>query len=318
MMVWLLAFVVFILGVVVISVGWSWYQRSRRGEAGKLKVTATRPPSGSEETFADPSLPLGERRPFRSLFDPAEVTLSVIVPAYNEEERLGSMMDECLTDLEAGGMSYEVMVVDDGSRDRTADVAYEYTRRFGAEKVRVLRLQKNCGKGGAVKKGVLRARGEYVLMADADGATRFADYSKLLDAMKKVEKDRKGVVIGSRYHLSSKTNRTAFRKLASKGFNLFVEIVGGVRGIRDTQCGFKLFSRQAAKLTFPSQHLERWAFDVELLFLAQEARVPIHEVPVQWAEIPGSKLSVLKATWNMARDIARMRYMYLTGAWTLA
>mmetsp|Transcript_10782 Transcript_10782/g.21635 ORF Transcript_10782/g.21635 Transcript_10782/m.21635 type:complete len:292 (-) Transcript_10782:1198-2073(-) len=276
---------------------------------GKASV----PPPDSEETFADPQR--GTRRPFPSLFADSEVELTVVVPAYNEEERLAAMMDEALSDLTIFGHTFEVLVVDDGSRDATADVALGYTQRYGADTVRVLRLQQNCGKGGAVRAGAMRARGKFILFADADGATRFADFNNLMSALQELQRDGLGVVIGSRYHLESKARRNFVRKFVSRAFNIYVETVGGVQGIRDTQCGFKMFTRQAARVTFPSQHLTRWAFDVELLYLAQTARIPIREVPVQWMEIPGSKLGILKATWNMAKDLARMRYMYLSGTW---
>eukprot|EP00180_Rhodochaete_pulchella_P004294 Plantae.Rhodophyta-Rhodochaete_pulchella.ctg7989.p1 GENE.Plantae.Rhodophyta-Rhodochaete_pulchella.ctg7989~~Plantae.Rhodophyta-Rhodochaete_pulchella.ctg7989.p1 ORF type:complete len:298 (+),score=49.46 Plantae.Rhodophyta-Rhodochaete_pulchella.ctg7989:129-1022(+) len=280
----------------------------------QLASGATLPPVGSEEAFVDPNN-AGQRFPFPSLFGEAELDLSVIVPAYNEVDRLPAMMDECVPFLVDRKQRFEIIVVDDGSRDATADLALSYTKKYGSDMVRVLRLQKNSGKGAAVRKGMLRARGNYLLMADADAATRFSDLLDLMDGLRSVEENELGIAVGSRYQATSKATRSFARKLVSKVFNLVVEYVGGVRGISDTQCGFKVYTRKAAQATFSEQHLDRWAFDVENLYLAQRAKIPIIEVPVQWSEVPGSKLSVVKATINMFRDIVLMRFRYLTGQW---
>jgi len=296
------------------------------GVAGRAAVVMARlaAPADGEFVFLDEN---GTRSPFPSLFDPAQTTLSVVVPAYNEEQRLPAMLDETIPYLERlceleREFSYELIVVDDGSADRTADVAYEYTRRWTANKVRVMRLAQNVGKGGAVKRGAMRCRGARILFCDADGATRFADLDKLQRCIHDTRQDVSNpadliaIAIGSRYHLAASAERSVVRMFVSKVFNIYVDVVGGVKGIRDTQCGFKLFTRRAAQLVFPLQHVERWSFDVELLYLAQRAGIPITEVPVQWMEIAGSKLSIVKATINMMTDMALMRYKYSTGIWT--
>ncbi|KAA8491925.1 Dolichyl-phosphate beta-glucosyltransferase [Porphyridium purpureum] len=285
----------------------------------------------SEYTYIDPaSMRPGRKEMFPSLFSsPAEVRLTVVVPAYNEEARLPAMMDEALAFLEKWGeednsFTYEIIVANDGSRDKTALVALEYTKRFSAQKVRVLSLAQNAGKGVAVKKGIMAARGAVILFCDADGATRFADLSILYRQLELIARDQQAdslenahaCVIGSRYHLKSSAERSLVREFVSRVFNLYVQYVGGVRGVRDTQCGFKLFTRRSAQLIFPCMHLDRWAFDVEALYIAQAHCVAISEVPVQWMEIPGSKLSVVKASLNMARDMALMRWNYLTGVWS--
>merc|ERR1712013_834663 len=140
-----------------------------------------------------------EARDFPSLSDAASIDLSVIVPAYNEQERLPKMLDECLEFLEKRSSSYEVIIVDDGSKDSTSAVGLDYVEKFGCDKVRVLTLGKNRGKGGAVRMGMLRPRGENLLFADADGATTFADLTKLEDAMKDIsaEGELQGIVCGS-------------------------------------------------------------------------------------------------------------------------
>ncbi|CAN8076402.1 unnamed protein product [Agarophyton chilense] len=276
----------------------------------------------SEFSFEDPSQP-NKRIPFPSLSDPPTIDLSVVIPAYNESVRLPDMLDETLTYLSSRAaiqknppFTYELLIVDDGSTDDTAPVAMRYVARSGVEHVRLLRLQKNCGKGGAVRSGALASRGRFILMADADAATVFSDVEKLELA---ISDERVDVAIGSRAHLShgggDKQGRSPLRKFVSLVFNLVVKIVGGVRGLRDTQCGFKLYSRKAARIAFSGQMLRRWAFDVENLYRVQKAGMHVVEVPVNWTEVPGSKLSVVKATLNMLMDMIRMRYRYWTGAW---
>lgn len=274
----------------------------------------------SEETFEDPARP-GERIPFPSLSSGATLELSVVVPAYNEEARLPAMLDETVAYLSArasreAAFTWEVVVVDDGSRDDTAGVALGAVRRHGAERVRLLRLLRNAGKGAAVRAGALAARGRFVLMADADAATVFEDVERL----ERAAAGGADVAVGSRVHLrgrGAQHGRGCMRGFVSAVFNLVVLHVGGVAGLRDTQCGFKLYSRAAARVAFPGQRLRRWAFDVENLFRVQRAGMRVAEVPVQWTEVPGSKLSVVKATVNMVLDMARMRYRYATGAWTI-
>jgi dolichyl-phosphate beta-glucosyltransferase len=207
-------------------------------------------------------------------------------------------------------------VVDDGSADRTVEVAHGYTVRHGAERVRVLRLGVNQGKGAAVRRGVLAARGTRVLMADADGATVFAE----LERMEAEVGGGADVAIGSRTHLKGRgaaEGRSALRGFVSTVFNLCVLYVAGVVGLRDTQCGFKLYSREAAVVAFAGQRLDRWAFDVENLYRVQRAGMRVVEVPVRWTEVPGSKLSVVKATVNMVIDMVRMRVAYSLGRWTV-
>lgn len=152
-----------------------------------------------------------------------------------------------------------------------------------------------------------------MLMADADAATRFSDIRKLEAAIRPDEK--MAVVVGSRRKSEITTNRSFLRRFFSFGFNWYTKIVGGVYGLEDTQCGFKLYTRDAARAAFPPMKLRRWAFDVESLYLAQSAGASLYSTDVHWCEIPGSKLSVVKATINMARDIFLMRFNYMTGRW---
>ncbi|XP_030648546.1 dolichyl-phosphate beta-glucosyltransferase [Chanos chanos] len=263
--------------------------------------------------------------PFPSLFDPHSLELSVVVPSYNEELRLPVMMDETMEYLEKRqkkhqSFTYEVIVVDDGSKDKTTEVALGYMRKYGADKVRVLTLVKNRGKGGAVRMGTMSSRGKLILMADADGATKFADIEKVEAALQSInpKPDNMAISCGSRAHLEqdSVAQRSVFRTFLMYGFHFLVWFFC-VKGIKDTQCGFKLFTREAALKTFSSLHVERWAFDVELLYIAQRFKIPIAEVAVNWTEIEGSKLVPFWSWLQMGRDLVFIRLRYITGAWKL-
>lgn len=267
----------------------------------------------------------GNKEPFPSLFDPHSRELSVVVPSYNEESRLPVMMEEAMEYLEKrqkknSSFTFEVIIVDDGSKDTTTEVALRYTKKYGADKVRVLTLQKNRGKGGAVRMGTLSSRGRLILMADADGATKFEDIEKVEAGLQNVspKPEHMAISCGSRAHLEkdSVAQRSFFRTILMYGFHFLVWFFC-VKGIKDTQCGFKLFTREAALRTFSSLHVERWAFDVELLYIAQCLKIPIVEVAVNWTEIEGSKLVPFWSWLQMGRDLVFIRLRYITGAWRL-
>ncbi|KAK3918458.1 Dolichyl-phosphate beta-glucosyltransferase [Frankliniella fusca] len=274
------------------------------------------------------------REPFPSLNDKSSIHLSVVVPAYDEEKRLPPMLDECLEFLEnrrqrTKTFQYEVIVVSDGSKDGTVKVASAYCSKYGSEIVRVLDLQPNRGKGGAVRLGIQSARGAVILFADADGATKFSDLAKLEEELHKLLKIdyltspekvalRDAIICGSRAHLEDEAvaSRSMFRTILMYGFHMLVWLLT-VRGIRDTQCGFKLLTRSAASTCFRSLHVERWAFDVELLYIAQKLCFPIGEVAVNWTEIEGSKVVPVWSWLQMGRDLFLIWLRYQIGAWKL-
>nr|KAF6427114.1 ALG5 dolichyl-phosphate beta-glucosyltransferase [Rousettus aegyptiacus] len=237
----------------------------------------------------------GQKETLPSIRDSPTKQLSVVVPSYNEEKRLPVMMDEALGYLEE-------------------------RQKYGSDKVRVITLVKNRGKGGAVKMGVFSSRGEKILMADADGATKFRDIEKLEKGLNDLQPwpDQMAIACGSRAHLKkdSIAQRSYFRTLLMYGFHFLVWFLC-VKGIRDTQCGFKLLTREAASQTFSSLHIERWAFDVELLYIAQFFKIPIAEIAVNWTEIEGSKLVPFWSWLQMGKDLLFIRLRYMTGAWRL-
>lgn len=174
------------------------------------------------------------------------------------------MLEECMEYLEnraKSNFTYEVIVVSDGSKDKTVKVALEYTKKYSSNKFRVLELIENRGKGGAVRLGMMSSRGRYLLFADADGATKFADYASLEKSMMNLVKDWKenALTIGSRAHLEQEATaqRSIFRTVLMHGFHTLVWLFA-VRKIKDTQCGFKLMTRSAARIIFDLMHVERW------------------------------------------------------------
>lgn len=309
--------IVFLVVIVVGSVATISVLKSKYGQREQVWLP-------NENYFVDPN-DGNKRIQFPSVYSNDSndrVYVSLIVPAYNEQERLPIMLDETIQYLKQreakdSSFTWEIIIVDDGSKDKTTQVALGYCRKEGIRKFRVLTLLKNRGKGGAVKRGMLCARGQYLLMVDADGATKISDLDRLERDTKFIETKGLAIGIGSRAHMQADAvaSRTALRKILSGGFHLLVSTLG-IRGIKDTQCGFKLFSREAARLLFVNQNVERWAFDCELLFLAQQFGIPMVETAVNWMEIEGSKLTPFAASVQMAKDLLRIRAFYLFGIWT--
>ncbi|PPQ64357.1 hypothetical protein CVT24_008426 [Panaeolus cyanescens] len=263
-----------------------------------------------------PSKPL----PLPRLSDPSTVDLTIVVPAFNETDRLPEMMRVTIEHLRTKkGRTFEILIVDDGSSDGTSKTALKLAKVYSDYDIKVVTLEKNIGKGGAVRHGMLFAGGERLLMADADGASRIEDLEELWKTMDEIAPNKApGVVVGSRAHLvksEAVVKRSLLRNILMYGLHTILRIVG-VGHIRDTQCGFKLFSRSAAQQIFPAQHLPTWIFDVELLLLAKQLSIPVSEVPVEWHEVAGSKLNVIHASIQMFRDLLIIRANHLLGRWT--
>lgn len=247
--------------------------------------------------------------------------LTIVIPCYNEEKRLPfslkEIVDYCERRREIDGWSYEIkiIVVDEDGQDRTADVALEHAEECGAN-ISVIKLDENIGKGGAVRTGVLCASGRLILFVDADGATEFAPAFEDMEAEIEKYGGTPAVVIGSRAHLKEQQDaqRSLHRSLLTLGFHTLVHHLA-VKSIKDTQCGFKLFNRPAAAELFAKMHIEQWAFDVELLYLAQKCNIPIEEVNVQWTEKDGSKLTPIWSWFEMGRDLMLINYRYHVGEW---
>ncbi|KAL1693559.1 glycosyltransferase family 2 protein [Schizophyllum commune] len=258
--------------------------------------------------------------PLPSLSDPSTIDLTVVIPAFNETERLPDMLTSAIDHLRVTPLklSYEILIVDDGSTDGTAEASLKLAAQYPDSDIRVVSLKHNLGKGGAVRHGMLHSSGERLLMVDADGASRFMDLDALWKAMDKIgPNNAPAIAVGSRAHLvktEAVVKRSLIRNVLMYGLHTILRIVG-VGHIRDTQCGFKLFSRKAAQHIFPAQHLPTWIFDVELLLLAKQLGIPVAEVPIEWHEVPGSKLNVFTASLQMLRDLLIVRANLLLGRW---
>lgn len=306
--------------------------------------------------------------------EPAKVEVSVVIPAYNEEERIIPALEEAVEyldarfgrptnnenekrkhvgkhhrqvfrksakkgDKEEAVSGYEIVIVNDGSTDRTVDVALDFSRKHKLHDIlRIVTLEKNRGKGGGVTHGFRHVRGAYVVFADADGASKFSDLGKLIEGCEDVvDASSRGVAIGSRGHLvgsEAVVKRSALRNFLMKSFHTIIKILTppATSRIRDTQCGFKLFSRAALPHIIPYMHAEGWIFDIEMLMLAESAPptsvvaidgtvigispgIRVAEVPIDWHEVDGSKMNLIQDSINMALGLAILRFSWMLGVY---
>ena len=236
--------------------------------------------------------------------------LSIVIPAYNEQARLPDTLAQVLAYLDSSRVSDpEVIVVDDGSRDGTATLVEEWSRKDA--RVRLVKNPGNRGKGYSVKHGMLEARNEWVLFSDADLSAPIEEFDKLWAA---VEREQAAVAIGSRALNRGLigVRQSLFRETAGRFFNLVVRLVCGLP-FWDTQCGFKLFRRDAAREVFSRLQLERFGFDVEALFIARLKRHKTIEVPVRWNHAEGTKVSMFRDSVDMFLDLLRVRRNQVLG-----
>src|SRR6202161_2564487 len=237
-----------------------------------------------------------------------EMTYSIVIPAYNEGQRLGETLERVLTYVRQQGWDAEVIVVNDGSRDNTAQIV-----RAFAEKNPILRLVENPGnrgKGYSVRNGILNSRGDIVVFSDADLSSPIEELPKLLQALA----GGADIAIGSRWlRAELQTRRQSLhRQLFGRVFNLLLRIILGLR-FKDTQCGFKAFTRQAAQTILPLQRIERWGFDPEILFVARKFGFRVEEVPVHWGHSGDTRIHPLMDGARMFWELVRIRWYDLTG-----
>lgn len=225
--------------------------------------------------------------------------ISVIVPAYNEAARLGPTLEQAVGYLSRRGLSYELLVVDDGSGDGTVEVA----EAFAGKGVRVIRHERNRGKGAAIKTGLLASQGSRVLLSDADASTPFSELEKLERWLPEVP-----VVLGSRAVAGAdvQQHQPFYRELMGKTFNLIIRMLG-VRGLKDTQCGFKLLDGTVAREIGAELTIDGFAYDVELVWLARRRGHEVVEVGVVWVDSPDSRVDPIRSSLAMLRDVIRMR-----------
>lgn len=264
--------------------------------------------------LAVPKAALQAARSAAALLESAPVPeLSIIIPAYNEQSRLPGSLRQIVEFLRGERWAgIEILVVNDGSSDQTAEVGHSLAGELAGDGITIAVVDNpgNRGKGYAIRNGMLRASGDWLLFTDADLSAPIEELPKLWDAVQGGAAD---VAIGSRALDRSLigVHQSAFREFAGRIFNFIVRVVAGLP-FQDTQCGFKIFSKAAAAKIFPRQLLERFGFDVEVLFLARRLGCRVREVPVRWDHCEGTKVSAFGGA-DAFLDILRVRWNTLRG-----
>lgn len=233
------------------------------------------------------------------------VRLSLVIPAYNEADRIGETLRQCADYLAAQDYASEILVVDDGSNDATG----EFVRRHFPN-VRVIAYQPNRGKGYAVKQGITAASGRYRLFYDADGSTPPTEIDKIWTPLETGD----DIVIGSRSSPGSRVevHQPPLREFMGRTFNRFTRVLLGNTFI-DTQCGFKVFTAEAAEKVFSRQTIEGFCFDAELLYIARLQGLKIAEIPVRWINSPKSRVAIIGDSAAMFTDLLRIRLNGIRG-----
>jgi glycosyltransferase involved in cell wall biosynthesis len=235
----------------------------------------------------------------------SEPFLSIVVPAYNEARRIRSTLEKLCHFKELESYSIELMVVDDGSTDQTVETVSEFPG------IRLIRNDRNHGKGFTVRHGVLEARGEFILFTDADLSAPIEEADELLSALQISGAD---AAVGSRALKRELIgiHQPLFRDMAGRFFNLLVRVFTGLR-LHDTQCGFKLFRRGSTRRAFELMRVEGFGFDPELLFLVERTGGRVVEVPVRWNDNPATKVRFLRDSTRMFRDLIAIRWRSVRG-----
>jgi len=233
---------------------------------------------------------------------------SIVIPAYNESARIPATLESVVSCIRANRWAAEVVVVNDGSTDSTAQLVRDFAQR--APEVRLLENPGNRGKGYSVRAGILQAQGEIVMFTDSDLSAPIEEAERLFTALA----NGADIAIGSRWLESGRqTHRQPlYRQIFGRCFNMVCRMVMNLP-FADTQCGFKAFTRSAAQTVFQLQTIERWGFDPEILFIALKRGFRIVEVPVSWAHDERSRMSYLKDGMQMLKELAIVRWNALLG-----
>ena len=232
---------------------------------------------------------------------------SIVIPAYNEKNRILKTLNSIYEYFQ--NENFEIIIVDDGSNDNTTSFIENKKESIG-ENIKIISYQPNKGKGYAVKKGIEKAQGKFILFTDADNSTPIEEFKKLLTALK----NNNDIAIGSRYLSNSdiKIKQNIFRILIGRLGNLLIQLLL-VKKVKDTQCGFKLFKNEVAKNIFKKQTINRWGFDMEILTIAQILDYKIVEVPVSWLNSSDSRLRPIRDTIKTFLELIKIKLNLLTG-----
>jgi glycosyltransferase involved in cell wall biosynthesis len=239
--------------------------------------------------------------------------LSIVIPAYNECARIEATLQRVMDCVEEQRWDAEVLVVDDGSRDRTAAIVEQWMSRY--PRLHLVKNDGNRGKGYSVRNGLLQAAGDIVMFTDADLSAPMEEANRLIAAIEAGAE----VAIGSRWLERNRQtiHQPLYRQFFGRCFNWITRTVMGLP-FKDTQCGFKAFQRPVAQVIFRLQTIERWGFDPELLFIARKLKYRIEEVPVTWGHDERSRMSYLKDGMKMLEEMAVIRYNSLAGKYDRA
>jgi len=225
--------------------------------------------------------------------------LSVIIPTYNEEMRLPATLTKVVNFLADQKTNNEIIISDGASTDKTVDFVHNFLSRIP---IKLIRQKRREGKGAGVKEGMLEARGDWILFMDADNSTAILQLKKLAKYRKEFD-----VIIGSRYaRVEARVKQSFVRRFISRLGSRLIKMITGLK-INDTQCGFKLFSRAAAKKIFHALETKGWGFDVEVLLLAQKFGYKIKEVPVVWRDAEGTHLRAIQDSFKTLGEIWRIK-----------
>ena len=239
-------------------------------------------------------------------------TYTIVIPAYNESQRIPETLEKVLAYVAEQNWDCEVLIVDDGSRDNTPDIIREFMTRHA--NLRLLQNPGNKGKGYSVRHGMLAGKGDILLLSDADLSAPIYEAKKLFNS---IEQGGAQIAIGSRWKdARTQTQRQPlYRQITGRIFNFLLRSILGLR-VKDSQCGFKAFTREAAQNIFPHQKIERWGFDAELLFLGMKLHYKIAEIPVEWKNDLRSKISPIRDGFSIVWDMVRIRWYSLSGQYS--